>query len=56
MQWVKKNINNFGGDREMITLAGQSSGSFSVAMHILSPLSKGMSTLLFPDPTTSMPI
>ena len=42
MVWVKNNINNFGGNKEMITLAGQSSGSFSVAMHILSPLSKGL--------------
>ena len=38
--WIKENIVNFGGNPEMVTLFGQSSGSFSIAMHLMSPLSK----------------
>ncbi|CAB3246703.1 unnamed protein product [Arctia plantaginis] len=42
MRWVKANIANFGGDPENITLFGQSAGGASTALHILSPMSKGL--------------
>ncbi|CAG2106281.1 unnamed protein product, partial [Medioppia subpectinata] len=42
LKWVRKNIHSFGGDRDRITIFGQSAGSWSVSAHILSPLSKGL--------------
>ncbi|KAI6658099.1 acetylcholinesterase isoform E4-E6 precursor [Oopsacas minuta] len=41
MQWVKKYISYFGG-KGKITLFGESSGAMSVAVHMVSPLSKGL--------------
>ncbi|HTB29017.1 MAG TPA: carboxylesterase family protein, partial [Steroidobacteraceae bacterium] len=40
--WVKKNIRNFGGDPENITIFGESAGSFSVSAQMASPLAKGL--------------
>ena len=40
--WVRDNIAAFGGDKENITIMGQSAGAMSVQQHCLSPLSKGM--------------
>lgn len=45
-QWVQKEIKNFGGDPDQVTLFGQSSGAACVHMHYLSPLSTGNSMLL----------
>jgi len=42
IQWVKDNIIAFGGDPSHITIAGESAGSFSVSLHMVSPLSKNM--------------
>ncbi|CAG2177880.1 unnamed protein product, partial [Oppiella nova] len=42
LQWVRDNIHAFGGDRNQITIFGESAGSWSVSAHILSPLSKGL--------------
>lgn len=42
LQWIKNNIAAFGGSPDQITIYGESAGSFSVSMHILSPLSKGL--------------
>ncbi|CAF5112079.1 unnamed protein product, partial [Rotaria sp. Silwood1] len=42
MQWIQDNIGQFGGDKNSITLAGQSGGSYSVCIHIVSPLSAGL--------------
>ena len=42
LNWIQRNIKNFGGDPNMITIAGESAGSYSVLYHMLSPLSKGL--------------
>lgn len=42
LRWVKENIQNFGGDPNNITIAGQSAGSMSVNCLVSSPLAKGL--------------
>ena len=42
IEWVKRNIENFGGDPENITIMGQSAGGVSVFSHMCSPQTGGM--------------
>lgn len=42
LQWVRNNINKFGGDPNNVTLAGHSSGAMAVHYHVVSPLSTGL--------------
>ena len=42
LQWVNDNIAKFGGDTVRIAIAGESAGSASVALHLVSPLSNGL--------------
>ncbi len=42
LKWVRENISSFGGDREKVTIFGQSAGSRSVSLLMISPLSKGL--------------
>ncbi|MBN7811133.1 carboxylesterase family protein [Algoriphagus sp. H41] len=42
LEWVKKNIAQFGGDPDNVTIAGQSAGAFSVNALVVSPKAKGL--------------
>lgn len=37
LHWVQQNINNFGGDRNMVTLAGHGSGAACINFLMTSP-------------------
>ena len=39
---MRDNIHLFGGDKDQITIFGQSAGSWSVSAHLMSSLSKGL--------------
>ncbi|KAL1132545.1 hypothetical protein AAG570_010500, partial [Ranatra chinensis] len=41
LKWVKENINRFGGNPDTVTIAGYDSGSTSVFLHTVSPMSRG---------------
>jgi len=41
LRWIQKNIKNFGGNPNDVTISGQSAGAGSSHLHIFSPLSKG---------------
>jgi len=42
MAWVKRNIANFGGDPDRVTIFGQSGGGHGVRFHVCSPKAKGL--------------
>ncbi|MDG1278759.1 MAG: carboxylesterase family protein [Algoriphagus sp.] len=42
LEWVKRNIAQFGGDPDNVTIAGQSAGAFSVNALVVSPKAKGL--------------
>lgn len=42
LKWIQKNIRLFGGDPDMVTIAGLSAGAFSTTAHMLSPMSDGL--------------
>jgi carboxylesterase type B len=39
-QWVRDNIESFSGDPQQVTIFGQSTGSWSVGLHIVSPITR----------------
>jgi len=42
LKWVQNNIAQFGGDKNNITLGGQSSGAINTGLNMVSPLAKGL--------------
>jgi len=42
LQWIKDNIEAFGGDPDNVTIFGESAGGISVSMLCASPLAKGL--------------
>jgi para-nitrobenzyl esterase len=42
MQWVRDNIEAFGGDPDNVTIFGESAGAFDVCFHVASPGSRGL--------------
>lgn len=42
LKWVNKNIVNFGGDPNNITVFGENAGGVSTSYHCISPMSKGL--------------
>ena len=42
LEWVKANIESFGGDADRVTLFGESAGATSVSLHMVMPDSAGL--------------
>ncbi|KAM7360189.1 juvenile hormone esterase-like [Cochliomyia hominivorax] len=42
LRWVQQHIENFGGDPNSVTLLGYSAGSWSIGLHVVSPMTKGL--------------
>ena len=44
LQWVNTNIENFGGDKDRVTIFGESSGSWAVSYLQMTPYASGESS------------
>ncbi|KAM7362757.1 juvenile hormone esterase-like [Cochliomyia hominivorax] len=42
LRWIQEHIEKFGGDSKSVTLLGYNAGSFSIGLHMMSPMSKGL--------------
>ena len=46
LKWIRDYIGAFGGDKDSVTVSGYSAGSCSLLAHMVSPMSKGIRTLV----------
>ncbi|XP_064645323.1 acetylcholinesterase-like [Lineus longissimus] len=44
LEWIKANIEHFGGDKDRITIFGESAGAVSVGFQLISPMSRDLFT------------
>nr|XP_022903454.1 esterase FE4-like [Onthophagus taurus] len=42
LRWIQQNVASFSGDPNDVTISGYSAGGFSVTLHMVSPMSKGL--------------
>ncbi|XP_033329533.2 uncharacterized protein LOC117222127 [Megalopta genalis] len=42
LRWIQRNIAHFGGNPNAVTLVGDSAGSFSIMLHMVSPMSQNL--------------
>lgn len=54
LKWIKKNIQNFGGDPNNITISGESAGGVSVHYHTISNQSKNLFKRAIPISGTAL--
>ncbi len=58
LQWIRDNIETFGGDPGNVTISGQSAGGMNVASMLASPLSNGLfhRAIIISGPPQSVPM
>lgn len=49
LRWVQRNIRNFGGDPNQVTIHGSSAGGASIDLQVLSPMSNGLFRAAIPE-------
>ncbi|VEN48088.1 unnamed protein product, partial [Callosobruchus maculatus] len=54
LKWVQENVQYFGGDKDKVTLGGQSAGGVSTSVLAQSPLAKGLFRSVIMDSGTSL--
>nr|CAH7767192.1 unnamed protein product [Callosobruchus chinensis] len=54
LKWVQENVQYFGGDKDKVTLGGQSAGAVSVSVLTQSPLAKGLFRSVIMDSGNSL--
>lgn len=42
LKWVQNYIDHFGGDKNLVTLMGESAGALSISLHLVSPMSQNL--------------
>ncbi|KAH9368179.1 hypothetical protein HPB48_010640 [Haemaphysalis longicornis] len=47
LRWVQRNIKKFGGNPELVTMFGESSGAMDIHLHLMSPFSVGLFNRVF---------
>lgn len=54
LRWVNKNIDQFGGDPNNVTIFGESAGGACVSYHLISPMTKGLFKRAIPQSGVSI--